>query len=175
MCEKARSQLPTEELRGELFRKAAVLSYLQLSSLSSDAVGRRISRSTCHRETQKMGSGTYKVSFPLRVFLFSPKIDIIQGQKKPLLTPLQKQNRFRWAKQHKNWTPQQWHAVQWSDESRLEVCVGGSRSRVIRKKQEAFHLDCLKRKVKFPALVMIWSSMSAKGIEKLHFIKGTNY
>lgn len=52
------------------------------------------------------------------------------------------------------------------------MCVGDSRSRVIRKKNEAFHPDCLKRKVKFPASVMIWGSMSAKGVGKLHFIDG---
>ncbi|KAF2899511.1 hypothetical protein ILUMI_06669 [Ignelater luminosus] len=65
------------------------------------------------------------------------------------------------------------YAVQWSDESRFEMYVGDSRSRVIRKRQKAFHLDCLKRKVKFPTSVMVWGSMSAKGIGKLHFIKGT--
>ncbi|KAF2882630.1 hypothetical protein ILUMI_23529 [Ignelater luminosus] len=75
--------------------------------------------------------------------------------------------------QRKNWTPQQWHAVQWSDESPFEVCVGDSRNRVIRKKQEAFHLDRLKETAKFPASVMVWGSMSAKGIGKLHFIIGT--
>lgn len=37
-------------------------NYLELSVLWSDAVGRRISRSTCHRETHKLGFGTYKVS-----------------------------------------------------------------------------------------------------------------
>ncbi|KAF2878916.1 hypothetical protein ILUMI_27253 [Ignelater luminosus] len=39
--------------------------------------------------------------------------------------------------------------------------------------KEAFHPDCLKRTLKLPASVMVWGSMSAKGIGKLHFIKGT--
>lgn len=88
------------------------------------------------------------------------------------MTSQQKKNRIKWAKEHKNWTLHQWDAVEWSDESRFEVCVGDSRSRVIRKKHEAFHPDCLKRKVKFPASVMIWGSMSSKGVGKLHFIEG---
>lgn len=38
-------------------------NYLDLSALWSDAIGRRISRSTCHREAHKLGFGTYKVTF----------------------------------------------------------------------------------------------------------------
>lgn len=38
-------------------------NYLELSALWSDAVGRRISRSTCHREARKLGFGSYKVTF----------------------------------------------------------------------------------------------------------------
>lgn len=37
-------------------------NYLELSAQWSDAVGRRISRSSCHREARKLGFGTYKVS-----------------------------------------------------------------------------------------------------------------
>lgn len=77
-----------------------------------------------------------------------------------------------WAKQHRNWSQEQWDSVHWSDESRFEVCVGDSRSRVIRRKDEAYHTDCLKRKVKFPASVMVWGSMSAKGVGRLHFVEG---
>lgn len=97
---------------------------------------------------------------------------MLQVKEKPLLTAKQKKNRLRWSKEHMSWTSHQWDAIQWSDEARFEVCVGDSRSRVIRKKHEAFHPDCLKRKVKFPASVMVWGSMSSKGIGKLHFIEG---
>lgn len=41
-------------------------NYGQLSVLWSNTVGRRISRSTCHREAKKLGFGTYKV---LLIFL----------------------------------------------------------------------------------------------------------
>lgn len=37
-------------------------NYGQLSVLWSDAVGRRVSRSTCHREAKKLGFGSYKVT-----------------------------------------------------------------------------------------------------------------
>lgn len=97
---------------------------------------------------------------------------LFKAKEKPLLTTQQKKNRLRWSKEHKNWTTEQWRAVQWSDEARFEVCVGDSRSRVIRRKNEAFHSDCLKRKVKYPASLMVWGSMSSKGVGKLNFIEG---
>lgn len=77
-----------------------------------------------------------------------------------------------WAKEHRAWSQHQWNSIIWSDEARFEVCVGDSRSRVIRTKAEVFHTDCLKKKVKFPASVMIWGSMSARGVGKLHFVDG---
>lgn len=51
--------------------------------------------------------------------------------------------------------------------------MGDSRSQVIRRKEEAFHTDCLKRKVKFPASIMVWGCMSARGVGNLYFIDGT--
>lgn len=50
--------------------------------------------------------------------------------------------------------------------------VGAPLNRVIRKKTEAFRPDCLKRSVKFPASVMVWGCMSARGVGNLHFAEG---
>ncbi|KAF2897880.1 hypothetical protein ILUMI_08294 [Ignelater luminosus] len=86
MCKSKITAADRRALR-RIIEKNHRVSYLQLSSLWSDAVGRHILRSTCHREAHKMGFSTYK------------------AKEKPLLTPLQKQNRLVWAKQHKNWTP----------------------------------------------------------------------
>ena len=46
-------------------------------------------------------------------------------------------------------------------------------TKVLRKKGEEFHKDCMKRKVKFPASLMVWGCMSAQGVGSLHFINGT--
>lgn len=88
------------------------------------------------------------------------------------MTTLQKRNRLKWAREHQNWTQKQWCNIIWSDESKFDVCVGDSRKRVLRTSSEAFHNDCLVKKVKFPASVMVWGCMSAKGVGKLHFIDG---
>jgi len=41
--------------------------------------------------------------------------------KKPLLRQQNKTKRLRWAREHKNWTREQWDTVLWSDESKFEV------------------------------------------------------
>lgn len=81
--------------------------------------------------------------------------------------------RLSWAKEKAQWTLEDWNKVIFSDESKFDVCVGDMRRRVIRSKQEAFHKDCLKRVVKFPHGQMVWGCMSARGLGRLSFIKGT--
>lgn len=88
------------------------------------------------------------------------------------MTKLQKKNRLKWAREHQNWTLRQWHSIIWSDESKFDVCVGDTRKRVLRTPSEAYHNDCLVKKVKFPASVMVWGCMSGSGVGKLHFIDG---
>lgn len=70
------------------------------------------------------------------------------------------------------WTYNDWKKVIFSDESKFDVCVGDSRKRVIRAKNEAFHKDCLKRTVKFAKGQMVWGCMSAEGVGQLMFIEG---
>lgn len=86
---------------------------------------------------------------------------------------MQKRKRLLWAKEKQFWVQRQWNSIIFSDESKFDVCVGDSRKRVIRTKSETYHKDCLKRTVKFPASVMVWGCMSAKGVGNLHFIDGT--
>ncbi|KAF2882230.1 hypothetical protein ILUMI_23953 [Ignelater luminosus] len=91
---------------------------------------------------------------------------------KPLLTNKQMKNRMVWARAHKNWTLEEWGTVVWSDESRFEVSIGDTRSRVIRTKSEAFNTDCLRTKVKFPVSIMVWGSMSSSSVGRPYFADG---
>lgn len=127
----------------------------ELTVLWRDAIKKDVSVDTCKRVMRRMGYGFYT------------------AKEKPLLTKKQKTNRVKFAQKHRNWTADQWRRIIWSDESKFEVTVGDERSKVIREKGEAFHKDCLKRKVKFPASVMIWGCMSAQGVGCLQFIEGT--
>ena len=53
------------------------------------------------------------------------------------------------------------------------MSLGDIRSKVIKRKSEAYHRDCLKRAVKYPGSIMIWDCMSAKGLGKLYFVEST--
>lgn len=92
---------------------------------------------------------------------------------KPLLTQKQKKARRLWANERKKWVQRQWDSIIWSDESRFEVFVGDTRKRIIRLPGEEYHSDCLQRKVKFPASVMVWGCMSSQGVGRLRMIDGT--
>lgn len=120
-----------------------------------DMIQKDVSVDTCKRVLKRMGYGFYT------------------AKEKPLLTSLQKKKRLKFARDHLNWTADQWRQIIWSDESKFEVTVGDVRKKVIRNKDEAFHKDCIKRKVKFPGSVMIWGCMSAQGVGRLHFIEDT--
>lgn len=98
---------------------------------------------------------------------------LFQPKEKPLISAVQRKKRLAWAKNRQNWVQRQWDSVIWSDESRFQLSVGEEGQRVIREKSEAFHRDCLKRTVKFPASLMVWGCMSARGVGSLHFINGT--
>lgn len=89
-----------------------------------------------------------------------------------MLTLRQKKKRLQWCRERMSWTQRQWNSIIFSDESKFDVSVGDARRRVIRNKTEAYHKDCLKRTVKFPASIMVWGCISAKGVGQLHFIDG---
>ena len=56
--------------------------------------------------------------------------------KKPRLTTVHKQKRLVWAKEHKNWTVEEWNRVLWSDESKFEIFGNKRRSFVRRRVRE---------------------------------------
>lgn len=95
------------------------------------------------------------------------------AKEKPLLTAVQKKKRLKFARDHLNWTSDQWRSIICSDESKFEVTVVDERKKGIRNKNEAFHTDCLKRKVKFPASHKIWGYMSAQGVGGMQFVDGS--
>ena len=51
--------------------------------------------------------------------------------------------------------------------------LGDSRKRVLWTSSGTYHKDCLKRCVKFPASVMVWGCMSARGVGNFTMVEGT--
>ncbi|CAG8835856.1 36073_t:CDS:1, partial [Racocetra persica] len=45
--------------------------------------------------------------------------------KKPFLTKKAQRKRYNWAKEHKNWTKEDWRRVLWTDESSVSTDSNG--------------------------------------------------
>ena len=82
--------------------------------------------------------------------------------KRLLLTESHKQKRLEWARQHREWTIEDWKKVLWSDETM--ICVGGQKSKFVRvvdgHELTDAHFDLT---TKFPTIVMFWGCFSWHG------------
>lgn len=63
------------------------------------------------------------------------------AQRKPPLSPENQQKRLLWAQEHLNWSPSQWEAILWTDETWVNP-GHHTRTWVTRRKDEVFHEDC---------------------------------
>lgn len=94
--------------------------------------------------------------------------------KKPLLSDANCAKRLRFAREHKNWTVNQWRKVLFSDESTYELFCGEKRVYVRRRVGERYKKECCVPTVKhgFGSL-MVWGCISGFGIGRLHRCVGT--
>lgn len=92
--------------------------------------------------------------------------------KKPLLTNKMKRARLEWAKMYRNWTPDDWRSVLFSDESRFNLHGHDGMNRVRRRKGEKYLPECLLRTVKHPTSIMVWGCISGYGIGELTLCEG---
>ena len=87
--------------------------------------------------------------------------------------------RLNWAKRHEKWDEEDWRKVIFSDESKFNLHGPDGRDYVRRRSDEAFHPDCLRSTVKYPARQMVWGCFSYFGIGHLYFtdstVKAKNY
>ena len=81
--------------------------------------------------------------------------------------------RLNWAKRHEKWNEEDWRKVIFSDESKFNLHGPDGRDYVRRRSGEAFHPDCLRSTVKYPAGQMVWGCFSYFGIGHLYFIDST--
>ena len=116
--------------------------------------GFEISRRTVNRRLQEAGLQAYR------------------PRKKPRLTVKMKEDRLRWAREHQNWTTEDWERVVFSDESTIAVL--DDRVQTVRRRPgEEFLPECLKKTVKFPTKIMVWGAISIFGPSRLHIVNGT--
>ncbi|GFT85992.1 transposable element Tcb1 transposase [Trichonephila clavipes] len=79
------------------------------------------------------------------------------GIRKPLVTARHALQRRQWCRTHRQWTPQQWQQVIWSDESTFTLFQTTVRGYVWRTPKEAFAPECIVLTVKHGGgSVMVW-------------------
>lgn len=93
--------------------------------------------------------------------------------KKPLLRPKNSKKRLQFAKDHLNWTQEDWAKVLWSDESKFEIFSTKRRVYVRRFKHERASKQCIVPTVKHGGgNVMVWGCFSAAGVGDLIEVTG---
>jgi hypothetical protein len=91
----------------------------------------------------------------------------------PRLTAAHRQARFRFAREHLNWTLDHWMSLLFSDETR--ICLNGKhgRGRVYRRPRERFAQCCIDERVSYGGgSCMIWGGISVAGRTETVFIVG---
>src|SRR5258705_8145773 len=96
-----------------------------------------------------------------------------EAKKKPQLSSLQKRERLQRAMERWKLSQRIWSTVIFSDESTFQVSPGDTGRRIIRTKEEAFHLDCLTRSVKHAASLMVWGFIGRAGMDNCISSTGT--
>lgn len=94
-------------------------------------------------------------------------------RKKPLLNIEQRRKRLVWAKEHIEWTEEQWKTVLWSDESKINLFGNDGNQFVWRRRGESNNVQCLVPTVKRGESVMVWGCMCYNGTGRLCIINGT--
>ncbi|KAG1619754.1 hypothetical protein G6F45_011671 [Rhizopus arrhizus] len=90
---------------------------------------------------------------------------------KARLTARHCKNRLRWAKEHLNWTEDQWRSVIWSDESRFCVECSKRGKRVLRKEEERYDERNIIPTVKWGGGgAMVWGCFWGGGFGSLEII-----
>lgn len=101
----------------------------------------------------------------------SGKLESHFAAKKPFLKPNHIKARLEWARKYKDWTPDQWETVLWSDESIFRL-FGNRRKRVWRRPHEIYNQKYIIPTTKSSQKVTVWGCASSKGFGPLYRIEG---
>lgn len=92
--------------------------------------------------------------------------------RKPQLTKKHKERRLKWAKDHVNWTDDQWKNVMWSDESKFTAGGHAGAPRVIRKEGQRYDAKNVVSTTKWGVgSVMVWGCFWGGGFGPLWFFE----
>jgi transposase len=91
--------------------------------------------------------------------------------KKPMISENNKKIRLKWAKEHLNWTEEDWRSVLWSDESPFNLRYQ-CRHRVWRTPEEKYEPFALKGTVKHDKKINVWGCFAAHGVGRIYRVNG---
>jgi transposase len=92
---------------------------------------------------------------------------------KPHLSLQHMEARLLWAREHENWTVEDWEKVIWSDESSIQVGFDPRQTLVFRRVGEAFDSACLRPSFKSKRVnIMVWGCFAGKRLGPLMLSPG---
>lgn len=91
--------------------------------------------------------------------------------RKPFISKINQTKRLNWAKEHLNWTIEQWKQVLWTDES--PYCFSSkAKKKVWRGHNERYIVKCLQGTVKHDHMINVWGGFCFSGVGEIVQIHG---
>jgi hypothetical protein len=87
------------------------------------------------------------------------------------MSEITRQQRLKFARDHRGWTNQQWESVIWSDESKF-LFRYNHRERVWRLQSEKFMKEAITSVNCHDKYIMVWGCFSARGVGELIWFQG---
>jgi len=128
---------------------------------------------TSLRDLQLENPGAAKLSLTMLSSRIkeSGEFNTYWAARKPLITQRNRIIRLAWAREHLEWTDEQWERVLWSDESPYVLRFKGKQI-VWRRHNERYLVKNCVATVKHDDKIMVWGSFAASGVGILHRIHG---
>lgn len=109
----------------------------------------------------------------IRRLLFKYGLKGRVARKKPYISSINRKKRLKFAREHRNWTFEQWMRVLWTDEKKFNRRGSDGRVYVRRTPTEELKPYCLQGTIKGGGgSIMAWASFSASGPGPIHKFTG---
>lgn len=153
-------------------RKKRVTSRVERRLVRLSMANRHLTSPELSRELE-LSTGTKLASSTVRRVLRENGLKGCKARKKPLVSEQQRKARVEWARQHANWTVDDWKKVLFSDESTFTIQNHRGNAWVRRRPGEEYKANCILPTIKHPVGVMVWGCFAASGAGRLHIVNGT--
>lgn len=134
----------------------------------------RFSNAVELQQQLRSARGTSVSVSTVRRRLREKKIAAYRPAKGPKLTAHHRRDRLQFAREHHDWSLEQWRTVLFSDETRVSLFCNDGRRRVYRRQGERFAQSCFEESVEYGGgSCMFWGGMSIDGKTELVCVSQT--